>query len=603
MHELIAGLGHRPRWDGKASRSGPGAQRGPRWGWVLGGALLLGACSQETPPAAPAPAAVAAPARDYYGTLEPFASHAVYFVLTDRFVNGDEANDQRDQGGAHPTFDRKTPGLPEGLDDNIGYLGGDFRGLLDHADYIADMGFGAVWLTPVVDNPDEAFSGGDPAVYGSMMSDQGKTGYHGYWGVNFYQLDEHLPSPGLGFAELTAGLKAKGLKTVLDVVANHGSPSFTMPVDQPKYGEIYGADGKLLADHQNLPPEQLKPDENPLHRFYRPESDLVQLSNLDDRRPEVLDYFVGAYTQWLDQGADALRIDTIGHVPNPFWHDFAVRLRQHRPGLYLFGERYSFDPPVVAQHTWPENGAISVLDFPLKGAFGEVFEKGEGFEKIAEALFLQSGPYANPYDLAIFYDNHDMPRLKASDEGFIDAHNLLFTLRGIPVLYYGSETGFMRGAAEHAGNRNYYGSEGIAAAAGNPIHEHLKRIASVRRDSIALQRGLQLDLEFAGDRAAFYRVYQHDGVDQTALVLLNKADQPATFNIDAPVQAGSWRAALGGAALEFAPGAPFQAEIPAHGVEVYLYDAALTDPTLLTKLDDAMAHRLGVQQAPSTDQH
>ena len=65
----------------------------------------------------------------------------------------------------------------------------------------------------------------------------------------------------------------------------------------------------------------------------------------------------------------------------------------------MFGERYSFDPPVVAQHTWPENGAISVLDFPLKGAFTEVFEKGAGFEKIADALFLESGPYANPYDL------------------------------------------------------------------------------------------------------------------------------------------------------------------------------------------------------------
>ncbi|MCB1613071.1 MAG: hypothetical protein KDI60_15145, partial [Xanthomonadales bacterium] len=196
-------------------------------------AVLIGGCSEQEPtPAANTPESRPAPTRDYYGTLEPFASNAIYFVLTDRFVNGDESNDQRDQGGAQPTFDRKTPGLPEGLDDNIGYLGGDFKGLLDHADYIADMGFGAVWLTPIVDNPDEAFTGGDPAVFGAMMSDQGKTGYHGYWGVNFYQLDEHLPSPGLGFAELTAGLKAKGLKTVLDVVANHGSPSFTMPIDQ-----------------------------------------------------------------------------------------------------------------------------------------------------------------------------------------------------------------------------------------------------------------------------------------------------------------------------------------------------------------------------------
>jgi glycosidase len=577
----------------------PGAQTRRRM--ALAAVLLLGACTQQPPPAppTPVPSTPAAQAQDYYGTLEPFASSAIYFVLTDRFVNGDAGNDQRDQGGAHPTFDRKTPGLPAGLDDNIGYLGGDFKGLLEHADYIAEMGFGAVWLTPIVDNPDEAFTGGDPAVFGSSMSDSGKTGYHGYWGVNFYQLDEHLPSPGLGFAELTAGLKAKGLKTVLDVVANHGSPSFTMPVDQPKYGEIYAADGTLLADHQNLPPEQLQPDENPLHRFYRAERDLVQLSNMDDRRPEVLDYFVGAYEQWLDQGADALRIDTIGHVPNPFWHDFAARLRQHRPGLYMFGERYSFDPVVVAQHTWPENGAISVLDFPLKGAFTEVFEQHAGYEKIGAALFLEHGPYANPYDLATFYDNHDMSRLNATDAGFIDAHNLLFTLRGIPVIYYGSEIGFMRGAAEHAGNRNYFGEAGIAAAPANPIYPHLQRIAQVRRDSVALQRGLQLDLEFAGDRAAFYRVYQHEGVNQTALVLLNKADQPTEFSIDAPTQAGTWRSALGAAGVTLGSGAPFKAVVAAHDVQVYLFDAALSDATLLARVDQAMARRLGVEQVPA----
>ena len=70
--------------------------------------------------------------------------------------------------------------------------------MLDNADYIRDMGFGAVWITPIVDNPDEAFTGGDPVQWGGMLTDRGKTGYHGYWGVNFYKLDEHLPSDGPG---------------------------------------------------------------------------------------------------------------------------------------------------------------------------------------------------------------------------------------------------------------------------------------------------------------------------------------------------------------------------------------------------------------------
>src|SRR5690606_6909819 len=131
--------------------------------------------------------------REFHGTLEPFASHAVYFVLTDRFVNGDTGNDHRDQGGANRTFDIPLP-VCDGVAGNIGYLGGDFRGLADNLDYIQGMGFGAVWITPIVDNPDESFTGGTPPGCDSILSDRGKSGYHGYWGVNFHRVDEHLPS-------------------------------------------------------------------------------------------------------------------------------------------------------------------------------------------------------------------------------------------------------------------------------------------------------------------------------------------------------------------------------------------------------------------------
>ena len=121
------------------------------------------ACSDE-PEGAPGEPAVGAPhGRDVAGTLEPFASEAVYFLLTDRFVDGDPGNNQPQQGGAKwHTFDR--PLTKDGVEiDNIGYLGGDFRGILDNADYIAEMGFTAVWITPIVENPDEAFAGGSPA--------------------------------------------------------------------------------------------------------------------------------------------------------------------------------------------------------------------------------------------------------------------------------------------------------------------------------------------------------------------------------------------------------------------------------------------------------
>ena len=558
-----------------------------RFSTVLAAALLLAACSGK--PADPPAAAAVPAAAQVHGTLEPFASEAIYFVLTDRFVNGDPSNDQREQGGAHPTFDLPLPPC-DGQAGNIGYLGGDFRGLLDNAAYIRDLGFTAVWLTPIVDNPDQAFTGGDAITCTGFLTDRGKTGYHGYWGVNFHRLDEHLPSAGLDFAGLTAGLRAHGLKTVLDIVGNHGSPAWTMPVAQPQFGQLFDAEGRLVADHQNLPPDKLDPAHNPLHAFYNTKPDLAQLSDLNADNPAVMDYLVDAYLHWIGQGVDALRIDTIRHQPLAFWKTFSDRIRARHPGMYMFGEAFDYDAANIAPFTQPENGGISVLDFPMRQAMEEVFGHARaGFERLAPALYLEDGPYANVYDLATFYDNHDMRRLDADDAGFIDAHNWLFTVRGIPVVYYGSETGFMRGRAEHGGNRAYFGQQRIDAAPDSPIHRDLQRIATLRRQSPALQRGLQLNLELQGERAAFYRVYQHGDTAQTALVLLNKGDAQASMQVSQFLQPGTWRDGFSGQALQVDQ--VLAAEVPAHGVRVFLFDGALTRPDLLARLGQAMEKR------------
>lgn len=145
----------------------------------------------------------------------------------------------------------------------------------------------------------------------------------------------------------------------------------------------------------------------------------------------------------------------------------------------------------------------------------------------------------------------------------------------------------MRGRAEHAGNRAYFGQERVAAAPRSPIFGPLRRIANLRRESAALQRGLQLNLRLEGDEAAFYRVYQHEGVAQTALVLLNKGDATRRIALDRLVQPGTWRDAFDGGAVEI--GDRIDLEVPAHGVRVLLFDAPLTDPVLRARLSGAMA--------------
>ena len=526
----------------------------------------------------------------FYGTKEPFAREAVYFVMTDRFVDGDPSNNHETQGAEHPTWRLPLEG-PDGKRAYVGYMGGDLKGVLNNADYIKDMGFTAVWLTPLVANPDQAFTGDEEITFGGAFKDGGKAGYHGYWATNFYQPDEHYVSDDLTVRQYTAAMKEKGFKNVFDIVANHGTPSFSMPEDQPGYGEIYDRDGNLVADHQNLPPEQLQPDTNPLHAFFHDYPDLVKLSNIDDTNPAVRDYLINSYLYWIDQGADAFRIDTIRHVPHSFWREMSDRVRAQHPGFYMFGESFEYDANKIAQHTLDKNGAISVLDFPMQKAMLSVFEKPSesDFADLLPTLYLQHGPYRNPYDLATFYDNHDMARMNATDDGFINAHNWLFTARGIPVVYQGSEIGFMRGTAEHAGNRNYFGQENIDNAANNPIHNALRKIAQVRKDTPALQRGLQVNVELSGNKASFYRVLQDESQAQTALVLLNKGQQPATFEVGRFLQSGDWQEQLSGKTQHISEGQDLRSTVAANGVQVWVHDGRIEQPALIQQLREQMA--------------
>lgn len=560
--------------------------------------LLLSACSNSQEPlrikdansSADANASKPAvkPEQSIYGTLEPFASEAVYFLMTDRFVDGDPSNDQVNQGGQYPTYRNELVSKDGSQKAYVGYMGGDFKGILDHADYIKTMGFTSIWLTPIVDQPNIAFPGGEPIEFSGAFKDGGKTGYHGYWGVNFFKVDEHLPSTDLSFKQLTQTLRQKyQIKTVLDIVLNHGSPAFSMPDESTKnglsnnYGKIYDEKGSLIADHANLKAEDLDAN-NPLQAFYNPKTEMVQLSDINENNPKVLDYFTRAYLHWIDQGADAFRIDTIKHMPHAFWKKFSDNIRAVHPDFFMFAESYSFDPKFIAEHTYPKNGGISVLDFPGREALLKVFEKDStaSYADIKSYLHLTDGIYQNPYELMTFYDNHDMTRMNADDNGFIDAHNWLFTSRGIPVIYYGSEIGFMRGKGEHQGNRNYFGEQNIEKAKNNSIHDALTRIAMARQQNISLQRGKQINLEFTQDTASFYRIYEHNGTNQTALVLLNKGDMQAKFEISKFLSSGKWQNITTNETIEISSDQSLITSVPKHNVSVFVLNEKNASQTL-----------------------
>jgi cyclomaltodextrin glucanotransferase len=518
------------------------------------------------------------PVIEAYGTLEPFAEHSVYFLLTDRFVNGDTTNDFRDQGKSVGlgTWDIEMKGS-DGGSANIGYLGGDFQGIVNNADYIHSMGFGAVWLTPIIEQPNEAYTGGDPCFYGAPVgrADRGKTGYHGYWATNFYKLDEHLPSADMDFQKYTAKMKEKGLKTVLDIVCNHASPAFTM--DQAQYdrvtsqfGRLFDESGKQVAASGNQPSG---------YSSWFVGEDVATLADFSTTSEEVFNYLTKAHLKWIDQGVDALRIDTVKHMPKSWWKRFNDAVRAKHPGMYIFGEDWGVTS--AGMGAYQREADMDTLDFPCMWACKSVFGGNGSYDGLKGYLHIEEGntTFKNPYTAATFYDNHDMPRMGGTDEAFINAHNWLFTTRGVPIIYYGSEMGFQRGISEHRGNRNYFGTEGIAKAKNHKIYKELSKIGKIRKENIALQKGLQINISLSGKQASFLRVYQHKGVNQTAVVMLNKDDVAKNVTVNKYITPGTWKDAETGVTKEFA--GVISAEVPANGFKIFLLNEQITDAALM----------------------
>jgi len=149
----------------------------------------------------------------------------------------------------------------------------------------------------------------------------------------------------------------------------------------------------------------------------------------------------------------------------------------------------------------------------------------------------------------------------------------------------------MRGRAEHMGNRNYFGQERVDAAPRNVIHQQLKRIATLRKNSIALQKGLQLNVQLQGDTAIFYRVYENAGAAQTALVLLNKGDSEQRLEVRDFLQPGQWRDGFTSATLTVDD--HLSTRVPPHDAQVYFYDRALTRADTRARLAELMANKEG----------
>ncbi|HXR49259.1 MAG TPA: alpha-amylase family glycosyl hydrolase [Candidatus Limnocylindrales bacterium] len=369
----------------------------------------------------------------------------IYQIITDRFFDGDPSNNNAD-GNYSATG-------------TTSVHGGDFKGIEQKLDYIKALGATAVWISPVVLN--------------------GHGQFHGYAGRDFYKVDPHWGSLA-DLQHFTAAAHARGLLVIDDIICNHGDdliystdsgyPAFLAP--PAGYTLTYRNSSLTYAPPFDIYNSTYTPANNALTNLFHnyggiPDYNtpahyqLGELSGLDDFRtesPYVRSNMAAIYNFWIQQaGFDGFRIDTFKHVDTGFWqywcplvHQFAAT-NSAKPNFFMFGEVYDSSESLCGYYTGTESGGPflldSVLDYPLYFQVGSVFGSGSGATSLIQNHYNSVDSLYDPVSrmqLVTFLDNHDQPRFlnSSTTNRLAVALVFLYTSRGVPCLYYGTEQAF-----------------------------------------------------------------------------------------------------------------------------------------------------------------
>lgn len=426
----------------------------------------------------------------------------IYFVLPDRFENGDATNDH----GAPPISQKGLGPLVDGFDPTRAgfYHGGDLKGVTQRLDYIQGLGATAVWLAPIFKNR---------AVQGPPGHES--AAHHGYWITDFTDVDPHLGTKA-DFKALVDAAHARGLKVYMDIVVNHTADviqykecpdsrcAYRGVADYPyvRKGGLGGApinEGFGGKDFSKLkrtdwaytpyvPAGQehaKKPDwlNDPIYYHNRGDStfagessllgDFATLDDVFTENPRVVAGFIEVYGQWIDDfGVDGFRIDTARHVNPEFWQAFVPAMLARAkargiPNFHIFGEVFDPDVAILASHTRADR-LPAVLDFAFQSAATDVALGRTGTDRLARIFAadpVYEGGEATARQLPTFLGNHDMGRIgwfaikdkpAIGDEELLArvtlANAIMLTARGVPTIYYGDEQGFT-GDGDYADSR------------------------------------------------------------------------------------------------------------------------------------------------------
>ena len=535
-----------------------------------------------------APAVLHVPSPDWRDEI-------LYFVMTDRFADGDPANN--DQGAGE--FKAGDP---------TRYNGGDLLGLRQRLDYIRGLGATGVWITPPVANqwldPPRSYSG-----------------FHGYWAEHFMQVDKHLGTLA-DYQALSRALHQRSMVLVQDIVVNHTGNYYS-------YRNRWKASDPDRAwrgweAHDQSPPVP-RPSQAPFNRndprdpaqraegIYHWTPDIVdyndpvqehtfQMAGLDDlntENPAVRRALRQSYGYWIrEAGVDAFRVDTAFYVPPDYFADFMRAKDPAAPGMeqvaratgrrqfHVFGEGFGIDKPfqdreaakIESYMTGPGGQALmpGMLNFPLYGALGDAFARGRPTAELAHRITRTMQIHARPHLMPNFVDNHDVDRFLAggSVPALRQALLAMMTLPGIPVIYYGTEQGFteqrasMFAAGFGSGGRDRFDTQA-------PLYRDIAAMAALRKGHKVFSRGTPQVLWSQAAQAGGLAWAMRHGKD-LALVAFNTAEHTALLpSLATGLPAGTVLKGLYGLAgtpgrLVVGPGGRVTLPLPARAGAVWL---------------------------------
>lgn len=492
---------------------------------------------------------------------QSFATDTIYQIVTDRFVDGDAANNPT--GGA----------FSAGCTQLKLYCGGDWQGIINKINdgYLTGMGITAIWISQPVENITALIN------YSGTIN----AAYHGYWARDFKK-----PNPAYGtvanFQSLIAAAHAQNIKVIIDFAPNHTSPADPANAAFAENGRLYD-NGTLLSSYGSDPGNFFHHNggsdfsslENGIYK------NLFDLADLNHNNATVDTYFRNAIKVWLDLGIDGIRMDAVKHMPFGWQKTLMSYIHGYKP-VFSFGEWFlgvgEVDP---ANHYHANRSGMSLLDFQYAQKVRQVLKDGSAdFTSLDATISATATQYTQVNDQVTFIDNHDMPRFQvtgASGRKLEQALALTLTSRGVPAIYYGTEQ-YMTGTGD-PDNRAKMSSFSTTTTA----YKVVAALAPLRKSNPAIAYGTQAQRWLNSN----IYIYERKFGSAVAVVAINR-DLVNSANIGGLITslpAGTYTdklsGLLGGNSITVGAGGSVPMfNLAAGGVAVWSYSPAITTPTV-----------------------